>query len=1323
MNKQIQFLIRLLVWFPRVLVKTRFVLFSFSLTLSTGYVYANPTGGDVVSGSASISSNGNRMDINQGSDRAVINWQDFSIGGNEQVNFNQPGRRSVALNRVVGANISDIQGQLTANGNVFIINRNGVVFGPNSRIDVNGLMATTSDIDNADFMAGRMNFTAPGGAVGSIVNNGTISVAEGGLLAFVAPHVRNAGVINARLGRVELAAGEHFTLDLYGDDLIKVAVSDKLARQLVENSGEIIADGGVVSLTAMQAKSAVDNVINMSGSIQARSVAQRDGKIILSGGEGGVQVAGTLDSSSESGVGGAIDVLGSRINLSETARVNVNGSAGGGEVHIGGDFQGKGARTRAQKTQIKLGAQVLADATANGDGGRIIVWSDIHTNVEGTLNARGGNESGDGGLIETSSAGKLDFNQRAKVEARGQGLPGTWLLDPEDITIGSGQANAISGTLNNGGNVSIKTADQGSGEGNIKVNAPITKTAGGDASLAMQAHNNIDVNAPITSTSGKLNVRLNAGRSINVNAKVSTNGGGFSTYITGVKPQEPEEDTSDEASADDAETQDESTSTDEQIAGDVSGVEDEITDSDEEQIADATQDPQVEDLQDTTYSNGEIPLTPESDIVDQSPVDQSVVDQPAVDQSAVDQSVVDQSAVDQPAVDQSVVDQSAVDQSVVEQSAVDQSVVEQSAVDQSIGVNINETVSSSGGNITIDAGNEGSATINSNLNSSNTKTGKVGGEIEVLGHKVVLTKNANLDASGDAGGGDVKVGGAYQGKGDTRTAQTTTVNKGATIKSNAISQGDGGEVVVWADKTTDYQGHIEAKGGAQGGDGGSVEVSGKQNLKFNGTVDTSAAKGKTGTLLLDPTDLTITNTGSATDTVNVLDIATINSLGAKNSVNVQVTEDIVFARFDNGAAVPADVAVRLSQTLGKTVAFKSINGSIVFANPGDTLETSGANLEFDAGDKLTLGNLKTKGGKVDLKAGGDVSLQMIDTRVIPNSDEQAFKGGDIIVLSEGEVGVSLNGSLYTATADINLRAENGEIKSLNKDVVLDTSALVEVESEPGTNIRIAGGISLVAKKIKLQDKGPGTANIIATNYQITATENNGDRLVVNNIDSTVEFQYISDSDPAIQIRMLNLTPSLDQIETAEITLGNETINIKPLLSGIAIYNKFLYKGGRLNGTEFNAIKVSVPDGNSVIGRPDLPPPTSDGPVGLDNCPPCIVVVRPDTPESPMITTPTNFEPVPDQLPPNLTVQSIASSAEIDRDSNRTTNLISENDGKVGGNPEADDKCEALDTLKWLESGPRDATSSMNLGQSSVQSSQNDIARMADCLTLDSQALL
>ena len=211
-------------------------------------------------GQAQIVNNGKITDISQQSSKAVIDWRGFNIAPDETTAFHQPSASSLTLNRVNSGGASTIDGKLTANGNIVIINQNGVLFGNNAKVDVNGIIATTANIDNNKFMnnSGKLVFDKAGNPNASIINNGTITAKDAGLVGMVAPRVINNGLIVARLGKVTLASGDTTTVDLYGDNLMEIAVSDKVKSQLVENTGTIKANGGKIVLTAADARGMVD---------------------------------------------------------------------------------------------------------------------------------------------------------------------------------------------------------------------------------------------------------------------------------------------------------------------------------------------------------------------------------------------------------------------------------------------------------------------------------------------------------------------------------------------------------------------------------------------------------------------------------------------------------------------------------------------------------------------------------------------------------------------------------------------------------------------------------------------------------------------------------------------------------------------------------------------------------------------------------------------------------------------------------------------------------------------------------------------------------
>ena len=197
------------------------------------FASANPVGGTVSAGSANIVTSSKKVDINQQSNKAVIDWRGFDIAPDETTAFHQPSASSLTLNRVNSGSASNINGALTANGNVVIVNQNGIVFGSSARVDVNGIIASTANISNDKFMNsnGKLVFDQAGNPNAQIINNGSITAKDAGLVGLVAPGVINNGMIVARLGKVTLASGDTETVDLYGDSLMEVAVSDKVQSQ------------------------------------------------------------------------------------------------------------------------------------------------------------------------------------------------------------------------------------------------------------------------------------------------------------------------------------------------------------------------------------------------------------------------------------------------------------------------------------------------------------------------------------------------------------------------------------------------------------------------------------------------------------------------------------------------------------------------------------------------------------------------------------------------------------------------------------------------------------------------------------------------------------------------------------------------------------------------------------------------------------------------------------------------------------------------------------------------------------------------------------
>ncbi len=343
-----------------------------------------PTGAVVTTGTATMASVGHTLNINQSTNKASINWQDFSIGAAATVNFNQPSASAVTLNRVVGATPSLVEGALNANGQVLLVNPNGVVFSNGSQINVGGLVATTKNLTDENFQVG--NFVFEGNSSASILNLGEITTARGGYVAMMAKEVQNQGRITATLGKVELAGGERFTLNFNGNSLLKLSIDQGTMDALVANGGLIKADGGTVHLTTQAVDQVLNGMVNHTGVIEAQTLENRQGEIVLFAHGGTAHVAGHLDTSApQQGDGGFIETSGQKIDIANTVRITsdaANGKIGSWLIDpfditiaaSGGDITGATIANALQTTNVTLttngtnfGVNLTPSTGTNGD--------------------------------------------------------------------------------------------------------------------------------------------------------------------------------------------------------------------------------------------------------------------------------------------------------------------------------------------------------------------------------------------------------------------------------------------------------------------------------------------------------------------------------------------------------------------------------------------------------------------------------------------------------------------------------------------------------------------------------------------------------------------------------------------------------------------------------------------------------------------------------------------------------------------------------------------------------------------------------------------
>ena len=515
---------------------------------------AGPEGAKVVAGEATIRQNGNRTVIRAG-DRTIIDYTRFNVGSNEMVRFIQPGANARVLNRISGAEPTRIDGVVRANGIVYFVNPAGVMFGQGAVINTNGLYAAGANLSNTDFLNGVNRFT---NVVGDVVNQGTINSPQA---ALIGQHVMNSGVIETGGpgGIVTMVAGDEVVLSKDGETMsVRVSPDNAALRDPskagVENSGQIRARGGKARIVAGDMYSLA---IKDTGSITARDVK------IQGQGTGLVQVGGKIDVSNQQGAldrGGRVEITGQNVALTG-AQIDASGSKGGGQVYIGGERQGAGEVRNATTAYVSADTTINASATDRGRGGEVIVWSDTHSAIYGTISATGGARGGDGGFVETSGKQTLDLRGASVDASAARGRAGTWLLDPFNVTItsaGAGvddisgnnytptgdnaqvSAQSISSALSGGAsgtNVVITTGlagSPGTQSGHLVVNAPITKNSTTTATLTLQAAGDLTVAQPITSTGGgRLNVSLLAeAQTLTIDAPITTTGGSF-TSVSG----------------------------------------------------------------------------------------------------------------------------------------------------------------------------------------------------------------------------------------------------------------------------------------------------------------------------------------------------------------------------------------------------------------------------------------------------------------------------------------------------------------------------------------------------------------------------------------------------------------------------------------------------------------------------------------------------------------------------------------------------------------------------------------------------------------------
>ncbi|MDN3506702.1 MAG: filamentous hemagglutinin N-terminal domain-containing protein [Simkaniaceae bacterium] len=504
---------------------------------------ANPTSPTVVDGNADFSSLGDKLLVSTTSDRTIIDWDDFSIQLGEATQFIQPALTSAILNRVTSSNPSDIIGSLSSNGNVFLLNPNGILVGETGKIDVGGLLLSTLEVSNSEFLAGG-DMTFSGNSLSVIENRGSI---EGNTDAvyLLGRHIVNAGdiaIINDSTSNVILGAGSSIVLRTSSKDIVINPITDTPSGTGVDQSGHIMcnraevrADGNLYTLA-----------IRQSGGISATQTGQVGGEVYLVAENGETLLDGQASLSAENASsGGRVHVLGQTVTLQDQASITTRNDHGGGEIFIGGSMGGLDPDIpNAVTTSVGPGVEIDSSARISGFAGDVSVFATGVATFEGNIDATGGIAGGGGATVEISGISNLAFTGLVDTRGFGSGTDGLLILDPTDIIISGGATaggsfdggsplNTFSGSaaaaiLNSGdlntalqtNNVLVTTTSGFASAGNITIGANTTlNLLATSHTLTLNADNNIQINFDFTmidSAQGTSVLNLTAGNDINV---------------------------------------------------------------------------------------------------------------------------------------------------------------------------------------------------------------------------------------------------------------------------------------------------------------------------------------------------------------------------------------------------------------------------------------------------------------------------------------------------------------------------------------------------------------------------------------------------------------------------------------------------------------------------------------------------------------------------------------------------------------------------------------------------------------------------------------
>lgn len=784
-------------------------------------VQSNPSGEIVIHGDVEFEADGDTLRIMQESDKSIIHWENFSIGSGESTIFEMPGESSASLNRVTGSGLSAIDGLLQANGNVWVINPNGIIVGPNGNIDAAGITLSTLDIDDNNFLQGGQ-YHFRGGSTAPIINHGTVKTADRGEIFVVAHDIQQEGYMGAPDGRIILAGGSDVLINSGPNGAVFINSTVAGGAHITHNG---VSEAAEIGLHARNGN-AFGMAVQINGTLRATNATNDGGriKLVVEGG-GGINVGPTAVLEASGLTGGSIEAItDGAINIG-SPNIRANGETTGGDIQVIGG-------------QIEFLPGAGLEANGGVDGGNVRVGSDgsdgnaptaaLTLPAGSALSANGGNN---GGSVSMATSGTLVA--AGSVNSSGAaGDGGTVNFAGHDVLIPEGALVNASGG-NNGGNVVANAVNNMFIDGTIDAGG----TNGTGGTIVLNAGDNL-----LASQTSFVGARGASGGTIVMNA-------GGELYLAG--------------------------------AVDASGTDGPggtIDLTGEDIVVPVTGSIRA----DGTDGGGTISATAGDQLIihGQMSADGGDGTGGMISMTGTDILVGPTARISANGADGGNIGIMAQDSlevfGVIEAngSVGNGGSITLNAADMLIGptARVSANGEGDGGRIALDASGD---MVVSGVLSANGANGN-GGYVAVTGDNITVNPTARISANGGNTGGQVFIGGGFQGGQGLRQASNVNILAGSQISANG-GNGSGGVVALWSQGDMNFQGSVDVGGGLNGG---VAEVSGVQSLTFDGDVNLAGLDGSAGTLLLDPVNVTVGNG----DPGEIAAAAVVAALGTGNVI-------------------------------------------------------------------------------------------------------------------------------------------------------------------------------------------------------------------------------------------------------------------------------------------------------------------------------------------------------------------------------------------------------------------------------------------------------